>query len=547
MASTVAVLGTLLACTVACVDSDPRSADILHNAPGAETSATVVATTSPGAAPAFVTAASNLSTAFAITASGPVQGSVSGDLAIFRGIPYAAAPVGARRFAPPAAPAPWSTPRAATAFGAACPQNAPDGQPPPSGTTVQSEDCLSLNVWTHTAGGPRPIIVWIHGGGYIAGTAGSVEYDGAALARTGDAVVVSFNYRLGLLGFLALPQLTAGDGGTGNWGLRDQIAALAWVHRNIAAFGGDPRHVLIAGESAGGASICTLLAAPAAQPLFTAAAMQSGSCRLVLATDHTTGNFPSAFGVGLVTALDLGCTSGDIAACLRATPRAAVLATQRKLSPTLDLGVPITPTLPVVDGVVLDERPMAALRAGRGNVPLIAGANHDDTSVFVRFADAPGAFAAYLTAIGQSSRASALLALYPPQQLGERGAAIAFSTDLAFACPALALAALHPATSRLYELERPIVSGKNVGLGAVHGLDFIYLFGTFGAWDIAADPERPLSTVMQLLWSAIARGQSPTIWPTAPLILQLDTTSSISTTWRNDRCPALAALGLLAE
>jgi carboxylesterase type B len=140
-----------------------------------------------------------------------------------------------------------------------------------------------------------------------------------------------------------------------------------------------------------------------------------------------------------------------------------------------------------------------------------------------------------------------LLALYPPQQLGERGAAIAFSTDLAFACPALALATLHPATSRLYELERPIVSGKNVGLGAVHGLDFIYLFGTFGAWDIAADPERPLSTVMQLLWSAIARGQSPTIWPTAPLVLQLDTTSSISTTWRNNRCPALVALGLLAE
>jgi len=362
MASTVAVLGTLLACTVACVDSDPHSADISNSEP---------------AAPALATAASNLSTAFAITASGPVQGAVSGDLAIFRGIPYAAAPVGARRFAPPAAPAPWSSPRAATAFGAACPQNAPDGQPPPSGTTVQSEDCLSLNVWTHTGGGPRPVIVWIHGGGYIAGTAASVEYDGATLARTGDAVVVSVNYRLGLLGFLALPQLTAGDGGTGNWGLRDQIAALAWVHRNIAAFGGDPRHVLIAGESAGGASICTLLAAPAAQSLFTAAAMQSGSCRLVLATDHATGNFPAAFGVGLVTALDLGCTSGDIAACLRAAPRAAVLATQHKLSPTLDLGVPITPTLPVVDGVVLDQRPMAALRAGRGNVPLIAGANHD--------------------------------------------------------------------------------------------------------------------------------------------------------------------------
>lgn len=116
---------------------------------------------------------------------------------------------------------------------------------------------------------------------------------------------------------------------------------------------------------------------------------------------------------------------------------------------------------------------------------VIAGANHDETSAFLTISDAPGAFAAYLAAIGQSSRATTLLALYPPSQLGERGAAIAYSTDVAFACPALALASVRPGSSRLYELDRPVSSGPNVGLGAVHGLDFLYLFGTFAAWGMA--------------------------------------------------------------
>ena len=514
----------LIACTAACLDSGAWSVEI-----------------SDSIAPA------SLAAALVTTASGPVQGTIASDLAIFRDIPYAAPPTGSRRFGPPVPPAPWSSPRPATAFGAACPQNAPDGQPPPSGTATQSEDCLTINVWAHTAGGPRPVIVWIHGGGYVAGTAASVEYDGAALAHTGDAVVVTLDYRLGLLGFLTLPQLAAGDGGTGNWGLRDQIAALRWVRTNIAAFGGDPARVMIAGESAGGASICTLLAAPAAQGLFSAAAMQSGTCRLVLATDRPTGGFPAAFGVGLVTAVDLGCTAGDIAACLRALSPSALLATQHKLAASLDLGVPIVPTLPAVDGVVLDQRPMPAIRAGRGNVAVVAGANRDDTSTFIGFAEAPGAFAAYLAAIGQSSHAAALLAMYPPAQLGERGAEIAYSTDVAFACPALALASVRPAQSRLYELERPIASGPDVGLGAVHGLDFLYLFGTFAAWGIDPAPELGLSSVIQHLWSAIGRGESPAVWPTAPLILQLDTASSLGATWRGGRCPALTAMGIVRE
>ena len=529
MSSSVAILSIAVAGITACaVSSDPG---VERVEPGAAISDTALT-------------AAGLPSGDAITRSGPVHGVVAGDLAIFRGIPYAAAPTGARRFAPPVAPAPWTAPRAATAFGPACPQSAQDPAP---GTAHQSEDCLSINVWAHTSGAPRPVIVWIHGGGYVAGTAASIEYDGAALAHGGDAVVVSFNYRLGMLGFLALPQLAAADGGTGNWGLRDQIAALAWVSRNIAAFGGDPAHVMIAGESAGGASVCTLLAAPAAQGLFSSAAMQSGNCRLVLDEQKPVGAFPPAFGVGVVSAIDLGCVTGDIAGCLRGKPVAAVLATQAKLPATFDLGVPIGPTLPVVDGVVLDRRPMDALRAGRGNVAIIAGANRDDTSAFITIDNSPGSFAGYLQRIGQGVHSAALLALYPPQQLGERNAAIAYSTDVAFACPALQLALVRPQTSRLYELERPVASGPLVALGAVHGLDFVYLFGSFAAWGIDAEPERALSTAIQQLWSTVARGQALPVWPTVPWIAQLDTSSSLGLRWRGDRCAALAQLGIVTE
>jgi para-nitrobenzyl esterase len=359
-------------------------------------------------------------------------------------------------------------------------------------------------------------------------------------------VVVSINYRLGLLGFLALPQLAAPDGGTGNWGLRDQIAALRWVHQNIAAFGGDPAHVMIAGESAGGASVCNLLAARSAQGLFSSAAIQSGPCRAVLERDRSVGTLPSAFGVGVVTAIDLGCTTGDIAGCLRSKPTSAVLTTQQKLPFNFDLGVAIGVTLPVVDGVILDQRPLPAIRAGRGNVSLIAGANRDDASAFITTPNQPGAFANYLVSIGQAGHLLELLVLYPTAQLGERGAAIAYATDVAFACSALAVTQIHPATSRLYELDRPVASGPLVPYGAVHGLDYVYLFGSFATWGIDAGPERALSTGIQQLWSTVARGR-PEVWPAVPWIVQLDTTSSVTLTWRANRCATLTRLGIVTE
>lgn len=481
------------------------------------------------------------------TDEGPVRGVVDGDLVTFKGIPYAAPPTGALRFAPPARPTAWTSVRDTNAFGPACPQTiAADAAPLP-----RDEACLSVNVWTHRTGAPRPVLVWIHGGGYVEGSARFPSYDGAELARRTGLTVVSINYRVGVLGFLALPQLTATDGGTGNWGLRDQIAALDWVQRNIQRFGGDRAHVMIAGESAGGASICTLLASPLSQGKFQAAAMQSGNCSLVLDKTAMTGGFPSAFGAGQSTAIALGCTAGDIATCLRSKPVADILTVQGQLVGSSDIGFPVGPTIPVVDGIVLDQRPLAAVRAGRGNVPLIAGANRDDTSAFVFQAipEQPGAFAAYLDSIGRSAQKSALLTMYPPSTLTELGAGIAYTTDVAFACPALALASVHPTTSYLYELVRPASNGPLAFLGAFHGLDFLHLFGTYATFGIAPDSnDAMLRATMERAWADVAAGRAPSVqpaWLPAPSHLTLDATSASNAMWRGARCAQLQTLGVL--
>jgi len=209
--------------------------------------------------------------------SGTLHGAAADGVSAFKGIPYVAPPVGPLRWHAPEAPPAWTGARDATGFGADCMQNlfpgaTGSGQP-------QSEDCLFLNVWTpaHPKGAKLPVMVWIHGGGFVGGSSALAETDGARLAKRG-VVVVSFNYRLGRFGFFAHPALTAGREG-GNWGLLDQIAALRWVQRNVAAFGGDPGNVTILGESAGGESVIRLMASPAARGLFAKAIASSGGGR----------------------------------------------------------------------------------------------------------------------------------------------------------------------------------------------------------------------------------------------------------------------------
>ena len=244
------------------------------------------------------------------TASGAVRGALGDDHLLFAGIPYAAPPVGALRWRPPQPVQPWQGVRDASKYGPRCVQD--KAHDPDFGRSV-SEDCLTLNVWTpkSRAADALPVMVWIHGGGFVNGS-GDI-YDARWLVARGGIIVVTLNYRLGALGFLAHPALAA-DGDVGNYGLADQQAALRWVHDNIAGFGGDPGKVTIAGESAGAMSVCDHLVAPGSAGLFRAAVIQSGPCQAQ--ADRTTAERAS-----VDYAASVGCTDVQTAAaCLRAVP-----------------------------------------------------------------------------------------------------------------------------------------------------------------------------------------------------------------------------------
>ncbi|MFF0267550.1 carboxylesterase/lipase family protein [Kribbella sp. NPDC004536] len=292
------------------------------------------------------------------TGNGPVQGlSVDGTSA-FRGIPYAAAPVGNLRWRAPQAVRSWAGVRDATRYAPGCPQAA--GIAPPG---VLSEDCLYLNVSTanlHPVS-KRPVLVWIHGGGLTADSGSN--YDGTKLAKAG-AVVVTINYRLGALGFLAHPALASRGGAAGNYGLMDQQAALRWVQRNIAQFGGDPHNVTIAGESAGGLSVLAHVTSRSSRGLFQKAIVESGAFALEQQSLAEAETFGKEF------ATKVGCADQS-AACLRKVP-------VQTLVDNLDNLIP-----GAIDGAVLKESIGTALAAGRFNhVPILNGSNHDEEALF---------------------------------------------------------------------------------------------------------------------------------------------------------------------
>ncbi len=300
--------------------------------------------------------------------SGVLAGSSGATAEVFRNIPYAAPPVGPLRWAPPAPPVAWTGERDATVNGPSCmqPMNA-DGTPNSgSANGPVSEDCLQLNVFAPKSAKKAPVMVWIHGGGHRYG-AGWI-YDGSNFARDG-VVLVSINYRLGPLGWFAHPALTreAGAQPTGNFGLMDQIAALEWVQRNIAAFGGDPKNVTVFGTSAGGANTLALLATPRARPLFKKAIVQSGGGWF--APESLAAK--EAEGVRLAEALRLAgaeASAGD----LRKLRAETLIARMEG-----DFG-------PFVDGKVLTETPTQAFAAGRAaDVPLIIGFNSGEDSLMV--------------------------------------------------------------------------------------------------------------------------------------------------------------------
>jgi para-nitrobenzyl esterase len=372
------------------------------------------------------------------TDDGVVRGMTAGTVDEFLGIPYAAPPTGNLRWRPPRPPAEWQGVRDATQFAPSCPQ--PPGLFAPAGAF--SEDCLYLNVYTPGLGGGdeggRPVLVWIHGGGLT--QEGSSNYDGAKLAEAG-AVVVTINYRLGALGFLAHPALASRPGGpAGNYGLMDQQAALRWVQENISQFGGDPDHVAIAGQSAGGLSVLAQLVSTGARGLFQRAIIQSGTFALhqqPLATAEAAGQaFAGALGCPGQTA--------QTAACLRHLPVSDLV------TPNL-IGIP-----GVVDGKVLTEPIGAALAAGRfAHVPVLTGTNHDEERLFVDAlgvtvsggtfvpipegkAVTPGGYQGDIAAVlgVSAARAAAIAAEYPPGA-DPQAALSTLVSDANFACPAL--------------------------------------------------------------------------------------------------------------
>ena len=360
------------------------------------------------------------------TSNGAVRGLANGAVDEFLGIPYAAPPVGALRWRAPQPAARWSGVRDATQFGPHCPQSAS-----PFGQASTSENCLFLNVFTPSRRQARrhnPVMVWIHGGALVTGE--SDDYLPTNLVQDG-VTVVTINYRLGALGFLAHPALADANGQSGDYGLMDQQAALRWVKRNIASFGGDPRNVTIFGESAGGLSTLSQVASPQARGLFEKAIVESGSYNL------TQASLSSAESAGEAFAAQAGCAS-QTAACLRGLPVSTILANEDAGGYT-----------PNINTEVLPESLGTAFATGNFNrVPIINGTNHDEWRLFVALSALEGnpvTAANYQSMISStlgvpSAAAAVVAAEYPLSAFSSPSVALgAVGTDAIFACPALTI------------------------------------------------------------------------------------------------------------
>jgi para-nitrobenzyl esterase len=439
------------------------------------------------------------------TTTGKVRGAIRGGIATWRGIPFARAP----RFRPPLPVEPWAGERDATRFGPVAVQSRDPRAAMMSGITdkiVISEDCLFLNIYSPAASGRRPVVVWVHGGAFIMGAGSQPLYNGTSFAELHDVVVVTFNYRLGLLGLLYLGDLAGSDYAAGNVALLDQVAALRWVRDNIAAFGGDPDAVTVMGESAGAVSIGTLLAMPAARGLFHRAILQSGASGMSPATRADA----TAFARRVVAEV------GVAPAQLAEIPVDKLLAAQESLSRTIGLGA----FSPYVDGMTVPRMPIEILRDGEGSqVPILLGSNRDEWALFdvlfgggsteVVKAQLRGRFGAVVDRMHAAYRDARA-------DRSDAHAWVDLVGDVAFRIPMIKLAEAQARADSVwmyrFDWETPVFEGK---LGAAHAVELPFVWNTIDipvsqfllGGDLAG--ARPLATAMHATWASFIRSGNP--------------------------------------
>lgn len=461
------------------------------------TLATLVAaaTTATGLAVAQAASAANdTASAVVTTTTGAVQGNVTNSYREFDGIPYAAPPTGALRWAPPQPAKSWTGVKDATKPGSDCVQTAVAWRPAAAST---DENCLFANVWTPIHGSDLPVAVWFYGGGYINGA--GRDFQPVGMVTQGNMIVVTVNYRLGALGYLDVPGLT------GNYGLLDQIQALTWVKQNIQAFGGNPDDVMIGGQSAGAGSVCDLLASPRAQNLFSRAVVESGGTCTV-----TTPQAAAQADTGFASAL--GCAGASELACLEAKPASDILNAQQKAgdwSPVLEPGI-------------LPEQPATAFTTGAFNhVPVLIGGTLNENRAFIYeqndLINQPVTAAQYASTVDSAfgAQAATVLAHYPVSDYGNvPGAALsAVDTDSAHSCPELNNAAELTKTVPTYVFEfrdstaplRPYeLVPSSFSLATQHSSELPYLWGSNTMVPLTATQQH-LASQMIAYWAQFAR------------------------------------------
>nr|XP_056722796.1 cholinesterase-like [Euleptes europaea] len=489
-------------------------------------------------------AASDEDDTVVVTSSGPIKGKRlqvgSGSVTAYLGVPYAEPPLGKLRFQKPLPHQPWSQVLEATSFGNSCSQFLLHDFPDASVWAVNpplSEDCLFLNIWMPhpRPSAPLPVLVWIHGGGYCTGASSLDLYNGASLAAEENLIVISLNYRLGALGFLSLP-----PSAPGNVGLLDQQLALKWVKENAASFGGDPAQVTLLGQSAGAASVGFHLLSPGSQPLFAQAVLQSGSVNAVWSWSSP----EEAKQKALVLGQTLGCTQDNDAAvvtCLQGKDVAGFSQYElSELNTTIFLNLPFVPT---TDGEFLPEDPQKLLEPGRiPNKPILIGITSDEGSTFVpyTFPDAKDGLITWQQLVEGVKRTvrrateeviQAVARRYSKEDHGPasyRQAMVHSSSDYFFVCPVAETAAkLTEAGSPVYSYFFSQHTSGSVWpewIGASHGAELPYLFGTFKTVLVAnqtyTEAEAALSLRVKRYWAEFARNGNPngvtaneTEWP----------------------------------